>query len=450
MTNIQKDSGMIGRAMRITLGAGVLVVASGCQSLLDVKNPNNIPESALENQVTATAAANGSLAATTRMLASITTAYADATDEMEWIGSRDGWGELDQGIIANFANEFTDASFPFVGEARYLADKTIERLEAFNAEGKLTNRADLMRSYLYGAVVYATIADIYDDFTFSDKQTPAAPIGRAAMSTLYDKAVQYLDKALPLATANADRYNITAYRARVKHGKAVWQKVTPKGAAAPTNPLVNDAGANADATAAIALGAADAAFDLVNNTEATPGVNLWFEVNGRNESAPGGVYVVDPRHSTNKYVAKLVDPVANVADVRLQARLTAFRNFGTLSGTLWITNTRELRLILAEAALAAGNTAEFTSQLNQVRALDGKPAYAGTPAATTMLAYERQVQLWLMRRRLMDMYRFGQKDAKWAASANYESSFNTVGLLFPIAKVERLGNPCVADATKCQ
>ena len=67
-----------------------------------------------------------------------------------------------------------------------------------------------------------------------------------------------------------------------------------------------------------------------------------------------------------------------------------------------------------------------------------------------MLAYERQAQLWLMRRRLSDMYRFGQKDPRWTANANYASSFNVVGLLYPIAQVERLANPCVADATKCQ
>jgi hypothetical protein len=438
------------KGLRLAAGAAVLVIAGACQSLLDVKNPNNVPESALGNQAAAAALANGALAATTRMLAAVTIVYADATDEMEWIGSRDAWGELDNGVIGNFANEFSDGAFPYVGESRYLADKTIERLEAFNAAGTLANKADLMRSYIYAAVVYATIADMYDDFTFSDKTVAAAPIGRAAMVTLYDKAVTYLDKALALATANADRYNIYAFRARVKHGKGVWQKITPKGSSAPTNPLVNDPGAVADANSAIALGSADQAFDLVNNVEATPAIHVWFEVNGRNESAPGRTYVVNPAHTSDKYVAALKDPISNAADPRLQARLNAFKAFGTQSGTLWMTSTRELRLILAEAALAAGNNAEFTSQINQVRALDSKPAFSGQISNTAMLTYERQAQLWLMRRRLVDMYRFGLKDPKWTTSATAESAVNQVGLLFPIAKVERLGNPCVADATKCQ
>lgn len=438
MTNPHNIMASARRAARLTVGAGVLVLAAGCQSLLDVKNPNNIAETSLDNPAAAGPEANGSLAATVRMLSATTIVYAEVTDEMDWIGSRDAWNELDVGTISNTSNEFADGAFPFVGEARYLADATIARLEGFKAAGTLANNWDLGRTYLYGAVVYASIADMYDDFALSNKTIPAAPLGRTNMFKLYDTAISYLDKALALATAQTDRYAVTAYRARVKHAKAVWQKVTPKGAATPTNPLVNDAGAVADANAAIALAAADAEFNMVNNLEATAGINVWFEVNGRNESRVGTVY------------SNLRDPISNALDPRVQARLTAFRNFGTQSGTLWITSTRELRLILAEAALAAGNTAEFTNQINTVRALDAKPAFAGQIANNAMLAYERQAQLWLMRRRLIDMYRFGQKDPRWAPNQNYESAFSVVGLLFPISKIERDANPCVADPTACQ
>lgn len=426
------------RAARLTAGAAVLVIAAGCQSLLDVKNPNNIAESSLGNPAAAGPEANGALASAVRFLSTSTIVYSEVTDEMDWIGSRDAWNELDVGTISNTSNEFADGAFPFAGEARYLADATIARLEEFKTAGSLASTWDLGRTYLYGAVVYASIADMYDDFALSNKTIPAAPLGRANMFKMYDTAISYLDKALALATTQADRYAVTAYRARVKHAKAVWQKITPKGSSAPTNPLVNDAGAVADANAAIALGAADAEFNLVNNLEATAGINVWFEVNGRNESRVGTVY------------SNLRDPISNALDPRVQARLTAFRNFGTQSGTLWITSTRELRLILAEAALAGGNTAEFTNQINIVRALDAKPAFAGQIANNTMLAYERQAQLWLMRRRLSDMYRFGQKDSRWAPNQNYESAFSVVGLFFPISKIERDANPCVADPTKCQ
>ena len=336
-------------------------------------------------------------------------------------------------------NEFTDAAFPNVGEVRYLGDAGIARLEGFNTAGTLTDKLLLARMYMYTAIAYATIADMYDDFAFSTKTVNAAPVGRAAMGTLYDKAVEYLGKAQTIANAGSDnalKYNILAYRARVKHAKAVWTKITPKGQT-PSSPLTNDAGAVADATAAIAFGSTDQKFTMVDNLEATAGTNIWFEVNGRNEHRVGTVY------------SNLKDPISNAADPVVVGLLAAFKAFGTQSGTFTMTSQREMRLILAEAALAGGNNTEFTNQINQVRALDAKPAYSGQISGTAMLAYERQAQLWLMRRRLMDMYRFGQKDAKWANNPNFESAFSVPGLLFPIPNIERLGNPCIKDPSLC-
>lgn len=429
------------RMCRTALGAAAILVASSCKDILEPPNPNNVAEVALSNPVSAAAQTNGVLAALVRMLSALTVPYSVATDELDWIGSRDAWFDLETGAIANFLNEFTDAAFPNVGEVRYLGDAAIGRLEGFNSEGTLTDKSLLAKSYLYTAIAYTTIADMYDDFAFSEKTVAAAPIGRAAMGTLYDKAVDYLVKAQAIAnlgTDNALKFNIAAYRARVKHAKAVWSKITPKGQT-PASPLVSDASATADANAAIALAAsADQKFLMVNNLEATAGINIWFEVNGRNEHRVGTVY-------TN-----LKDPISNAIDPQVTATLAAFKAFGTQSGTFTITSMRELRLILAEAALAGGNTTEFTTQINLVRAFDSKPAYSGQINSTTMLAYERQAQLWLARRRLSDMYRFGQKDAKWANNANFESSFSVPGLLFPIPNIERLGNPCVANPSACK
>lgn len=421
------------------LTAGALLIALGaCSSILDVKNPNNVAESSLSNPSAADAEANGVQASLVRMLSGVTVPYAVATDELDWIGSRDAWFDLETGGIANYLNEFTDGAFPYVGEVRYLGDETIKRLEGFNTAGTLTNKNSLARAYLYTAIAYTTIADMYDDFAFSSKTVPAAPVGRANMSKLYDTAIGYLDKALGYTTDANLRYQATAYRARAKHAKAVWGKISPKGSVNTANPLVNDAGAVADANAAIALSGGDAKFNMVNNLEATAGINIWYEVNGRNEHRVGQVY------------SNLVDPLSGAKDPTVQNSLAAFKAFGTLSGTFTMTSNRELRLILAEAALAAGNTAEFATQVNIVRAFDGKPAYSGQITEKAMLAYERQAQLWLMRRRLSDMYRFGQSDAKWTNNPNFESAFGTKGLLFPIPNIERLGNPCITDPTKCK
>lgn len=433
------------RRVRRALAAAAVTLALGtafaaCSSVLDVTNPNNVTEDALNRPQAAPSLTNGVLASLVRMLSAVTVPYSVATDELDWIGSRDAWFDLETGGIANYLNEFTDGAFPNVGEVRYLGDLAIGKLEKFSADGVLPDKLLLARAYLYTAVAYTTIADMYDDFAFSNKTVPAAPIGRAAMGTLYDKAIGYLDKAQPIAAAGSDnalKYNVLAYRARVKHAKAVWGRITPKGQT-PANPFVSDAGANADAAAAIAQGGPDQKFTLVSNLEATAGINIWFEVNGRNEHRVGAVY------------SNLIDPLSGTKDATTQALLAQFKAFGTQSGVFTITSTRELRLILAEAALAAGNSAEFQNQINAVRSLDAKPAFTGQIAMDAMLKHERQAQLWLMRRRLSDMYRFAQKDAKWANNPNFESAFSVPGLLFPIPNVERLGNPCINNPALCK
>ena len=441
-------------ATRLFLG-GALVVLVACSDFLKVENTNAIPEEDLNNAASAANQANGVLAATVRALSGVRVPYSVATDELDWIGSRDAWLELERGQIGNYINEFTDAAFPFIAEARYLGDETIKRLRSFQAAATLTDSSHLARTYLYSAITYATIADMYDDFAFSDKRDDKAPIGRANMGTLYDKAVLFLDSAYLIANGGTGtaytglRYPILAYRARVKHAKAVWTLLTPQGTTAPANPLVNVAGANADAAAAMALAGitADQKFELVNNLEATAGINLWFEVNGRNEHAIGAAY--GHRNATTNLTTGLRDTVMQQRDPTTLASATRFTGFGTQSGTFTLTSNRELRLILAEAELAQGNTANFRTELNAVRALDGKTAWAGNNPATVtdlyMLRYERQSQLWLMGRRLSDLYRFGQKDIKWQPSTNFANAATATGLFFPIPNVERLANQCIAN-----
>ena len=457
------------RSVRVLVAGAATSIIAACSGFLDVPNPNNVPEDALAQPASATAQANGVLGATTRMLGAMATPYGEATDELDWIGSRDAWLELDRGIVGNYLNEFSDGAFPYVGEARYLADRTIKQLMVFDAAATLSDRTDLARTYLYGAIIYASIADMYDDFDYSDKQKAAKPIGRAQMGSMYDTAKVYLDRAYTIATASntaafvALRFPILAYRARVQHAKAAWASVTPKGNWTATvggsAALVQSAAVDADANAAIALATADQKYVLTNNVEATAGINIWFEVNGRNESSLGAVFCVPAANLTCSATTAFKDTVTGAADPTATASLAAFKAFGSQKGDLTITSVREMRLILAESQLAGGNSANFRTQLNTVRALDGKPAFAGVDNLgnavpdRVMLARERQVQLFLMRRRLIDMYRFNQKSAKWVASADasVEDATRFNGLLFPIPNVERLANPCIANpsATGC-
>jgi hypothetical protein len=112
-----------------------------------------------------------------------------------------------------------------------------------------------------------------------------------------------------------------------------------------------------------------------------------------------------------------------------------------------IVSAREMYLILAEVALAQGNTAAFTTNINAIRAFNqGLAPYSGTPAPRDMLIHERLVNLWLQGRRLSDMYRFGIKSQEWAATS---IAATTMGCFLPITTTERLSNANVKPQTTC-
>jgi len=439
MRIISKGSHAAGRCRVAHAGLALagLLAAGGCKGILDVENPNNIAESSLGDPQAAVQQANGVEASTVRMISAIAAPYATATDELDWTGSREAWNELEKGVISDYLNEFTDLAFTYVGEARYTGDETIKRFEAFDTQKRLRDRNSLVRTYLHTAIAHAAIADMFDDFAFSSKQTPAKPVGRANMFTLYDKAIGYLNKAAVIDTGDFG-YALLATRARIKHAKAVWMKITPQGQT-PANPLVNDAGANADALAALALSGGDDAFKMKSNIEAQPDINIWFEVNGRNEMSIGDVY------------RTLTDPITGLPDPVSARLISEFEDPPTSSqeGFFTIVSDRELLLILAESALATNDLVTFASRINAVRSLDGLPPWTGQVPALEILKFERQANLFLQMRRLADLYRFGLKVAQWSADPNFKSAFDTPGVLFPIPNVERLANPCVANPSSC-
>src|SRR5438093_1253 len=208
-----------------------------CSSLLDVKNPNNVNVSDLDNPAAAPSIANGAFSAVAYAYGAIMTEYATVTDELTWIGSRDGFRELDIGNLTNPTNEFTDAAFPFVGRARWMADLAIARLSAFNAAGTLKNRDDLARSYLYAAIAYTMIGDMFNNFPIgSDQRTAAPPLGRANMDSTYKVAIAYATKGLAVAAATGNtsyQTALTAIRARAAFAKAVWARLHPTGPSIP-------------------------------------------------------------------------------------------------------------------------------------------------------------------------------------------------------------------------
>jgi hypothetical protein len=448
-----------------SLAALLVLGLAACSSLLDVKNPNNVNQSDLSNPASATAQANGAQAAVARAWGQILTPYSMATDELTWIGSRDAWSALDQGSIYEPTNEFADAAFFFVGEARWWSDETIKRLQDFATANVLPDSNALSRAYLYGAIVYTQIANLFDDFPIgSDRTFAAAPVGPSQMSTLYDKAITYATSGLSVAQANGDAplvLELTAARATAEYYKGLWATLNnPVPTSVPVaSPLVNDAGAVGDANAALALATPDWRYQF-RYDPTTINTDIGFEVNERLEMRIGSAYVY-PICTTSgcadsgKTIAidsiRLVDPIDNRPDPEvtrfLQNPADGFLN-STRYPPLTIMSSRELYLIVAEAALAASDQTGFQNAINAERALDGLSNYTGVgPTALAMLQYERQRNLLLQGKRLMDEYRFGVAADIWMAGSD---GLACPGTFLPITISERLANTAyVPPADAC-
>ncbi len=448
------------------LGVACILVLAACSSLLDVKNPNNVNQSDLSNPASAASQASGVLATVARAWGQILTPYSMATDELSWMGSRDAWQTLDQGTISDPGNEFVDAAFFTVGEARWWADDVIKRLRGFDSASVLPDRDDLARSYLYGAIIYTMIGNVFDNFPIGSDRTIAAPaLGATKMDSVYKVAISYATSGIAVAQATGNvelQLDLTAERAVARYYLALWAKLNnPPPATVPiASPLVNDAAAVADANAALTLaGGSDWRYQF-QYSASTITTDIGFEVNERQEMRIGSTYVypicsVSGCTSGGKVVTvdslRLKDPMDNKADPEL-TRFLLNNTDGFLKltryGPLTFLSARELQLIVAEAALAAGDNTGFQNAINAERARDGLTAYTGAgPTPLAMLQYERQRNLFLQGKRLADQYRFGVAADLWQTGSE---AFTAPGTFLPITISERIANSyCLADPTSC-
>ena len=401
---------------------------AGC-GILDVENPNNLIEDDLDNPAAAEPMANGVEAAVTRALSYILAPYSVGTDECTWVGSRDAWGQLDAGALDFAGNEFTDQAFPYVGEARWMTDEFRGRLESFGGSESLA------RVYFYHAIIYTTIADMFDDFVIgSDRTEPAPPVGDANMASLYDTALASVNSALALNPGGDLQTALLAMKARIIYSKAVWAKVNPVDTA---NPLVNAGGAEAQA----ALNAMDPdyRFQLITDGGFQLESYMADQINDRLEFTFADTWV--QRNDAGNKVDHVTFPdmIDGIVHPYLDAFITDFvaaRQYADMT----IVSAREMHLILAEAALASGDMGGFTTHINNLRTLDGLTPYSGQVDAQALLEESRAVNLFLQGRRLADLYRFDIMSPEWESST---SAVTRPGTFLPITKVEVEANPLI-------
>ncbi len=427
------------------------VVALGACDLLDVENPNSLVQADLENVTAAGAAVNGAEGTVARGVASIYAGFSTIGDEIYWIGSRDAWQELNQGTPNNPANEFVDGSFPAMAQGRWMAEEAVKLTSGHLAEAEGDERDDLQgqlaRASYYAGVAYSVIAQIFDDYAFSDRREAAMPVGPAGMSGVFDTAIGHFTAAITNAQAQGDSDLVaaaTAMRAQAYHQKAIWGMLNPAGST-PANPLVSDANANADAAAVLGM-VADGWVETFQYSSSTYTNYLAGQVNSREELQIGQDYVTvlaDDNTTIDAFIYMDVIDAATI-DPRLKAAIDAFLDpaNGQSNADVRLTSAVEMRLILAESALSSGGEAdaEFLAQINAVRGMDGLTDYSGQVTGMEMLKHERRANLFLMLKRLQDHYRFGEPAMNWLPGS---VALTTPGTMLPITVIEIRANPFI-------
>lgn len=438
-------SGRRGPLLPIRAGALVLAVAvaaAACSNPLDVDNPNNLIEDDVSTSAAVPATVNGALATTANMLGEVNAIYATATDEVRWIGSRDAWNSLSLGNFDDPGNEFSDAAFPDVGEARYMVDRAVDMAEEF--QGELTTQRPRVRAYLYAGITYITIADAYEDFVLPEEPTePVPPVGTGNMVGLYDTAIGHLSDGISLASQEGYETletRLLAVRARAHHARGVWEKTHPPGDVATDDPLVESADAAADAQAVLdRVGmTSDWTYELTYSPS-TVSSNIAFQINQRGELQFGARIVeADPDDLTDIEAIVFEDAIDDVVSPPVEEEINSFTESDEFAPHT-VASAREMHLILAEHALAQGDDAGFETHVNHVREdMDGLTPYDGQIPAEEMLEHSRRANLFLQIRRLADMYRFGAQSDEWLQQS---LAATRPGTLFPIALTEIRSNP---------
>ena len=403
----------------------------GCD--LDVDNPNSLLEGDLQDPSAAAALANGAWNASLRGVTYMMMPHAVATDESVWIGSRDAWYQIDKGGMTNVYNEFVDQAWPYISEARWMSDKAVSILEGLGAD--LPNNQDLVLAYLSGAMVRVYIADMFEDFVYSDKTEAGTPVGAANMSQLYDEALALLGKASSIATGD-NAVKVLSLVARARHAKAVWGKVNPVNTASP----YVSAGAS-EAAAAAAMMTADWKWRM-NFSSSTVSNYMAGQINDRQEMDLFQNALVETATPGAGGDPQPNDPVTGLPDSRMTAIATEFRAGG--GGTSWtpvtITSLREMHLIIAESKKAGGDDAGCLAELNALRTFDSLDPYPSGTDAGTALQHERRANLFLQSRRLSDMYRFNLTSTVWDAVEK-----SPAGSFFPITISEIRSNPNISQ-----
>lgn len=431
------------------LAVAAVFALSGC-NLLDVDNPNNLVEESVKLESAANGMANGSLRLVSDAIGGVWEAPGVVADEFYWTGSRDAWGQLDNGFVADPLNEFTDGRFPSLGRAVWMAQEAVNVLSVHveNNPGNNSFAKDLARAQMFNGLIRMVTGEIQNDMTFSNKMEDGPPVGPANMSGVLDDAITNLTAAVDGFTALGEDELVTrarAIRARAHMSRAIWDEINPS--ADGLGGALNFGSAVTDANAVLAAVDRDWQYALVFSSASDDSAMLG-NVNERGENQIDDSLIENDGPGASGRTGKVVlqDPVTSQPDSAVIAKWVG--QFGDSDfGEITIVSARLLRLIIAEHELANTNVAAFEEQIDSVRALNSKPAFnsggLGMPTDLAILQHERRVNTLFMGLRLQDMYRWGITDPRWQPAS--QAVLNP-GVMLPITIVECRANSFLDSA----
>ncbi len=453
-------------------------VLSGC-NLLDVDNPNSLVEESIRQEAAANGVANGSLQLVSEAVADLWEGPEVVSDNLDWIGSRDAWGSLDEGAVNDPNNEFLDSAFPTLGRGVWMAQNAVEILEGHVAENPSVDAfvLDRARALMFRGLILMVVAETQQDMTFSYKMNdgPAVstgqatigseefgPIPVASMDAVMDLAITSLERAKADFEALSEddlAIDATALLARAEMSEEIMTARNSVGGALDFSDAIPYA--NEVLTAA---GGSDYKFNL-NYSSASSGCALCGNISDRKENQFDQSLVTWDASNNVDGIA-LMDPITGADDLALIDAMNQFRggsylDAGTSFVPLTVASARLMHLIVAEHELANGNGGgggAFETAINALRDIDDPDAgYDFDSAAfgddVAALQHHRRVNTILQGLRLQDMYRWGltPTDAGSAPDARWQPGSTAVtapGTMLPITIIECRANNFL-DSNTC-
>jgi hypothetical protein len=440
-----------------TIALVFFVLGLGGCDLLDVQNPNTLQESQLDNPTSSQAMASGLKGSAARGLGYQLATYGMASDELTWIGSRDAWQQLDFGEISNPNNEFSDLAFPYLAEANWHASEYVRRMEAFRQEGTLPSADILVETYLYGAVVKTSIADVFDDYVVgADKRQGGVRVSStdSTMASFYDTALRWVLSAQDLNSGLDEpvlQAELKAMEARIRFSRSLWPNLQPGDGGISTGEdalVANQAAASAAEEALSLMSGRESSYQYEMPIPASASYDSYVagQVNNRQEMVVSDAYVSrNPDDGTFEAVT-YEDPITGDVHPYVQTVVTnRYSSSGNAAADVVVVSAREMNLIRAEVALANGDASGFDSAINDLRAINGFSPYDGPSAdgisRIDLLASARQANLFFQLRRLKDLYRFGETTPFWQSGSD---AMTSPGTFFPITATEISSNPNIS------